>query len=125
MLFFAYHRVYEQTFSRSTYTGDAEKSAAAADTERQELAAVVRDIFVNPFHPLPAIDRVVLAWNSGAVVQLARDIYEGRSFDRLTELGRMLEQAGCRDRDVVGHCHEEGQVHVRGCWLIDFLLGKE
>jgi len=25
---------------------------------------------------------------------------------------------------VVAHCREQGTAHVRGCWVIDLLLGK-
>ena len=35
---------------------------------------------------------------------------------------KRLEDAGCADPDVLSHCR--GGLHVRGCWVIDLLLGK-
>ena len=32
--------------------------------------------------------------------------------------------AGCTDEDILSHCRESGP-HVRGCWAVDLVLGKE
>ena len=37
-------------------------------------------------------------------------------------LGDALEEGGCTDEEVLSHCREPGG-HVRGCWLLDGLLG--
>ena len=50
--------------------------------------------------------------------------YSDRAFDRLPELGEALEEVGCRDPDILLHCRARGP-HVRGCWVVDLLLGKE
>ena len=42
---------------------------------------------------------------------------------RLSVLADALEEAGC-DEAVFGHLREKGP-HVRGCWVIDLILGKE
>jgi hypothetical protein len=34
-----------------------------------------------------------------------------------------LHEAGCDEPAIRTHCLEE--VHARGCWLIDLVLGKE
>jgi hypothetical protein len=39
-------------------------------------------------------------------------------------LADALEEAGCDNADVLDHCRKPGE-HVRGCWVIDHLLGKE
>jgi hypothetical protein len=57
------------------------------------------------------------------VVELARTIYENRVFDRLPLLTKGLEEAGCVDADILAHCRSAG-AHVRGCWVIDHILGK-
>jgi hypothetical protein len=31
--------------------------------------------------------------------------------------------AGCGNADVLAHCRSDGEL-VRGCWLVDLLLGK-
>jgi hypothetical protein len=43
---------------------------------------------------------------------------------RLSVLADALEEAGCTDPDLLGHLHSPGP-HVRGCWALDLILGKE
>jgi len=50
--------------------------------------------------------------------------YQMPSFDRLPNLADALEDAGCRNADLLDHCRQPGE-HVRGCWLLDLLLGKK
>jgi hypothetical protein len=64
-----------------------------------------------------------LEWNGGTTVRIARAIYDERAFDRLPVLADALEDAGCDDADILRHCREPGE-HVRGCWVVDLLLGK-
>jgi hypothetical protein len=90
---------------------------------RQEKAGevlVLRDIFGNPFRPVT----VDPAWLTSTVVQLARGIYDERAFDRLPILADALQDAGCDNPDVLGHCRGPGP-HARGCWVVDLILGKE
>ncbi|OAI47684.1 hypothetical protein AYO44_09310 [Planctomycetaceae bacterium SCGC AG-212-F19] len=95
------------------------------DIERyhQEIAAhtaLFRDIFGNPFRPI-ALDHT---WQTANVLALAHAIYEERAFDRLPILADALEDAGCTNQDILGHCRGQGP-HVRGCWVVDMVLGKE
>lgn len=90
---------------------------------------LVREIFGNPFRPV-TISPAVLAWNDGLVVRLAQAIYEDRQLPagmlnngRLAVVADALEEAGCTDANILGHCRSDGE-HVRGCWVIDGLLGK-
>jgi hypothetical protein len=43
--------------------------------------------------------------------------------DRLAVLSDALEEAGCDDADLLDHLRSPGP-HVRGCWVLDLLLGK-
>jgi hypothetical protein len=43
---------------------------------------------------------------------------------RLAVLADAVEEAGCTDADLLGHLRGPGP-HVRGCWAVDLLLGKE
>jgi len=63
-------------------------------------------------------------WLTSTVVALARGVYEDRGFDRLPILADALQDAGCENEDILTHCRGEGP-HVRGCWVVDLLLGKE
>ena len=87
--------------------------------ERIAQALLLRDTFGNPFFPI-TLDP---AWLTPTVVSLAQSIYDERAFDRMPQLADALEQAGCADADVLGHCRLGGP-HVRGCWVVDLLLGK-
>ncbi len=93
-------------------------------------SALIHDIFGNPFRPV-ARDLNWLAWNGGTVTKIAKAIYDERELPsghldpaRLAILADALEEAGCNDTDILAHCRSDGP-HVRGCWLIDLLLGKE
>ena len=32
-------------------------------------------------------------------------------------------EAGCDNQDILDHCRSPGP-HVRGCWVVDLVLGK-
>ena len=83
--------------------------------------ALVRDVFgVSPATPLPLDPR----WQTETVVALATGIYADRAFDRMPILADALEEAGCDHTDILNHCRGDGP-HVRGCWVLDLVLGKE
>jgi hypothetical protein len=92
--------------------------------EKDTHAVLLRDIFGNPFRPRPVIDPTWLRWNDGTVPRLAQAIYEARRFDDLPILHDALLDAGCDDQDILDHLRSPGP-HVRGCWVIDLILGKE
>jgi hypothetical protein len=74
-----------------------------------------------PFRPRPRAP-FDPAWLTSTALALARGIYDDRAFDRLPILADALEEAGCDDAEVLGHCRGPGP-HVRGCWVVDMLLG--
>jgi hypothetical protein len=82
--------------------------------------ALLRDIFGNPFRPA-TLDR---AWLTSTVTALASQMYESRDFTAMPILADALQDAGCDSEDVLGHCRGPGP-HVRGCWVVDLVLGKE
>jgi hypothetical protein len=81
---------------------------------------LIRDIFGNPFRPV-SVDP---AWLTSTVVALASGIYAERAFNRLPILADALQDAGCDNEDVLHHCRGTAP-HVRGCWVVDLVLGKE
>jgi hypothetical protein len=85
-------------------------------------AGLIRCIFGNPFRPA-TVDPCWLTWNAGMVVQLAEMIYKERRFGDLPILADALEEAGCADEDILCHCRAPDE-HVRGCWVVDLVLGK-
>jgi hypothetical protein len=63
------------------------------------------------------------AWRTETAVALARHIYESRDFSAMPILADALQDAGCDNVDVLGHCRGPGP-HLRGCWVVDTVLGK-
>jgi hypothetical protein len=111
---------------------DYDPDAQAKALEAAAQAELFRDL-CGPlaFRPLAPVAPELLDWNDGVVHRLAEEIYVVRkmpegTFDagRLAVLADALEDAGCTDADVVAHLRSPGP-HVRGCWVIDWLLGKE
>jgi hypothetical protein len=55
---------------------------------------------------------------------LSSTIYNVPAFENLPILADSLMDAGCDSETLIQHC--QGPVaHVRGCWAVDLLLGKE
>jgi hypothetical protein len=90
--------------------------------ERSHLCPLVRDIFGNPFHPAVS---AAPTWLTSTVVGLARHIHDSRDFSAMPILADALQDAGCDNDDILNHCRDSNATHVRGCWVVDCLLGKE
>ncbi len=92
-----------------------------------QLAGLVRCLWGDPFRPV-AFDP---AWRTPAVPALAGAAYAersgpGGSLDpgRLAVLADALEEVACTDPALLGHLRGPGP-HVRGCHVVDTVLGKE
>jgi hypothetical protein len=107
-------------------------AAGRGNAKRQEQAAqaeLIRCVVGNPFRPV-ALVPAWLTWHAGTIPKLAQAIYEDRDLPSghldntlLAILADALEDASCTDQDVLNHCRGEGP-HVRGCWVVDLLLGQ-
>ena len=83
-------------------------------------ANLLRDIFGNPFHPISFSPE----WRTSDVVSIAQSMYETRDFSPMAILADALQDAGCDHECILAHCHDANGVHVRGCWVVDLVLGK-
>jgi hypothetical protein len=90
------------------------------NAELAHQAAMLRDIFGNPFRPI-AHDR---SWLTSTVLALAHQMYDTRDFSAMPTLADALQEAGCDNIDILNHCRGPGP-HVRGRFVVDQLLGKE
>jgi hypothetical protein len=72
-----------------------------------------------PAPPSPAL----VNWEGGTLRRLAQGIYDERAWDSMPVLGDALEEAGCTEDIILSHCREK-YPHSRGCWAVDWLLGK-
>jgi hypothetical protein len=88
--------------------------------EQALRARLLRDIFGNPFRPVAFAPE----WRTDTVLALARQMYESRDFGAMPILADALQDAGCDSDDILSHCRDANQVHVRGCWVVDLVLGK-
>jgi hypothetical protein len=116
----------EEAIARASVLGDqpgveCTKQRDAYERQRWLNIASFRDIFGNPFRPV-AFDA---AWRSDAAVSLAKAMYESRDFGNMPILADALQDAGCDRDDVLNHCRDANGVHVRGCWVVDLVLGKQ
>jgi hypothetical protein len=80
---------------------------------------LIQDIFGNPFRPV-AFDP---AWRTSTAIALVQQMYDSRDFNLMPILGDALQDAGCVSADILDHCRGDGP-HVRGCWVVDLVLGK-
>jgi hypothetical protein len=60
----------------------------------------------------------------GHYLLAAKAIYDGRRFADVPILCDALEDAGCTDAAILSYCRQPGE-HVRGCWVVDLLTGRE
>jgi hypothetical protein len=95
--------------------------ASAGESDPRWLVDYLTCIFGNPFRPV-VFDA---AWRTDTAVLLARQMYESREFSAMPILADALQDAGCDNTDVLSHCRDANAPHVRGCWVVDLVLGKE
>jgi hypothetical protein len=84
------------------------------------LPAAMREIFGNPFRPVVFDPE----WRTTTAGAIAQEVYESRDFGALPILADALQDAGCDSDAILTHCLGDGP-HVRGCWVVDLVLGKE
>ncbi len=101
-------------------TDEFVQSVSDEDAEHARQCELLRDIFGNPFRPVT----FSAEWRTDTAVSLARTMYESREFSAMPILADALQDAGCDDPDILDHCRDAKQIHVRGCWVVDLVLGK-
>jgi hypothetical protein len=99
--------------SAADWRGDQDEEIAQCRL-LQEIVGPLRAVTIDPFW---------VAANDRAAVRLAEWIDHWQAFAELPILGDALEEAGCADTDILEHCRHGGE-HVRGCWVVDLVLGK-
>jgi hypothetical protein len=96
---------------------------AALNSRPSQTAAftrLLRDIVGNPFRPIAFSP----LWRTDTAVTLARQMYESRDFAAMPILADAIQDAGCANEDLLTHCRDTALTHVRGCWVVDLVLGK-
>jgi hypothetical protein len=111
----------------SAHHGDGKAGLLSA---ARRYADLLREVIGPSVHSV-TLEPSVLTWNAACIPRLAQASYEDRQLPsgqldtaRLAVLADALEDAGCDNADILAHCRSDGP-HVRGCWVVDLLLGKE
>jgi len=91
--------------------------------ERTRQVNIIHDLFGDPFHRI-ALEPGTPNWRTDELRELARTIAAEQSYDRLPLIAKKLGEARCSEFQLMEHCRRAAG-HVRGCWAIDLLLGKE
>lgn len=107
-----------EDIAREENSQSTEKDHLRVETQWQ--AVVCRDVFGNPFRPISFSPE----WRTAATVSLAARMYQSRDFSAMPELVDALQDAGCKATAILDHCRSSSP-HVRGCWVVDLVLGKE
>ena len=127
--------VAEQAFERAAAARDA-RDCVAVGTQRivgmdgrpvfkrdPYQCHLLRDIFGNPFRPI-TVPPAWLEWNDRIAPKMGKTIYDERAWEQMPMLADALEHAGCSDADFLSHCRQP-RPHVRGCWVVDLVLGRK
>jgi hypothetical protein len=100
-----------------------------ADKRLGKYADFLREVVGNPFRPLPTVRPEWLDANDQTAGNIARLAYDQMDFSSLPILADALEDAGCAEQLLLDHLRGVSLVkqivHVRGCWALDLILGKE
>jgi hypothetical protein len=103
----------------------AATQAGMTGLRKAGVAAILREVFGNPFRPIALVPSSVTA-EVRALAQAAytAHILPAGTLDgaRLGVLADALEEAGCADEALLDHLRGKGP-HVRGCWAVDALFG--
>ncbi|HEV3437459.1 MAG TPA: hypothetical protein VG122_08870 [Gemmata sp.] len=88
--------------------------------DRSKQAMLLQEVFGNPFRPITLNP----TWLTSNVFALAQQMYDSRDFSAMPILADAIQDAGCDNEDILNHCREPGE-HVRGCWCVDLILGRQ
>ena len=101
--------------------GLADSSEAACQRAR-ELFAGLDWVSRVEAHPQGLV--LISRDGDATIPRLAQQMYDSRDFSSMPILADALEEAGCTSADILEHCRRP-ETHVRGCWVVDLVLGKE
>lgn len=110
----------------------AERMATKQQVQ-QWLCDLIREVVGNPFRER-AVVRPEWVQGGGTVAPwmmrvsetaraLALGIQGGQAYDRMPILADALQDDGCADDELLAHLRDP-RPHIRGCWALDLVLGK-
>lgn len=100
--------------------GDKVRLGVVVPKDKSVNRGEVWEIIHGPW-PGAALDPAWLTWQGGTVVRLARAVAEKGDHDALPVLADALEDAGCADDAILGHCRFRSRGSGRS-WVVDLIL---
>jgi hypothetical protein len=94
--------------------GIHEYNRVSESTEEEEQVALIREVFGNPFCSVPP--------RPEAIVPLGERIYASE-WELMPVLGEWLQEHGYWSQGE--HCLDPNIHHVKGCWVVDWVTGRE
>jgi hypothetical protein len=115
-------------FSAYSTANEVARSLGEPDgTRHRPFAALMLDVVGNPFRA----PRWEKRWRTSTVRALARAAYDNRPAGdgrldplALAVLADALQEADCDEPALLDHLRAPGP-HVRGCWVLDVVLGNK
>jgi hypothetical protein len=114
------------TAARNVFPPDATPALVTGSTlpiDSARACALLREIFGERGRLLVEPEWRA-EWRTDTVLALARQMYDSEQFGAMPILADALQDAGCDNAKVLAHCRDPKATHVRGCWVIDTVLGK-
>ncbi|HEV3386415.1 MAG TPA: hypothetical protein VG097_16450 [Gemmata sp.] len=103
-------------------TNDVATAFGATGSEESAESLIQQSNFVRDIFPFNSVT-LNPSWLTSTVLALAQQMYDSRDFSVMPILADALQDAGCENEDILNHCRQPGE-HVRGCFVVDLLLGK-
>ena len=130
-----FERVLLWTEFAAMSTATTRRRLIARESLNERACDLYREIVGNPFRVYrvqPNFAGVGVSYPDGSLCQIpevAKQIAKGISldggYDRMPILADAMEDAGCDDRVMLDHLRSATAIHVRGCWALDVILGRD
>jgi len=88
------------------------------------IAKTMRPLFLEHFGDPRQPVEFDQAWLTSDVLAIASGMYKSGDFSPMPILADALQDAGCDNENMLSHSRDPKANHVRGCWVVDLVLGK-
>jgi hypothetical protein len=106
-----------------TWVNNVRVSGRAPLTDGDEIRVGSYSLYFCGGDPLRPVT-ISAEWLTDTVRSLAGYMYETCDLSAMPILADALQDAGCADDLLLGHCRSHAP-HVRGCWALNLVLGNE
>jgi hypothetical protein len=131
------HKIWENAFQAAWENNSLGEAMRIADTampgewvakgrlawtkEQAGQCQMIREVFGSMGFRTVRLDP---SWLTAEAKNMAKAVYDECRFSDLSILADALAEAGCTNTDILNHCLQP-DLHVRGCWVVDLVLGQQ